>query len=251
MKFYSYLESNFSDDRYASYYGGAVAALRALDKNEDIAILTARSNKSAHQVLIKALEDSFSKELNRYIKIPQERIHFVNDDEFSGGLPHPMNSYERKAYVILNYLQNGNWEKIKFYDDDEKNLSAVKAWVKKKEDSLLAGIRENELLLKKIKNIKLYDIKNFDNKKLIEGNTLKKEGKTLHVFDIDDTLLEVPSKIKVIKGNNVIQELLPNELKTYTPKSDEKLSYQDFRNRIDVEKTVAKLLATKSNILKK
>ena len=251
MKLYSYLESNFNDDKYASYYGGAVAALRALDKNEDIAILTARSNKSAHSVLIKALEDSFSKELNKYIKIPKDRIHFVNDDEFASNLPTNMNSYERKAYVILQYLQNGDWNKIKFYDDDEKNLSTIREWLKKKENALMAGVRENLLLLKKIKNTKLYDIKNFNNKKLVQGNSLKKEGKTLHVFDIDDTILKLPSKIKVIKGNNVIQELLPSELTTYTPKPDEKLSFQSFRDRLEIEEMMKKLLATKSNILKK
>jgi hypothetical protein len=252
MKLISYLESNFNDDKYADYYGGAVAALRALNKNEDIAILTARSNKSAHEGLLKALENAFSKELKKEIKIPRDRVHFVNDDEFSGNLPKNIkNSFEKKAYVILSYLQNGDWDKIKFYDDDNNNLSTVKNWLKTKEESLLAGIKENELLLKKIKNIKLYDIKHFDNKKLIDNNTLKKENKVLHVFDIDDTLLEIPSKIKVMNGNVIVKELTPNELVSYKLKNGEKLNFSNFRNRMEVEKVLDKLLKSKNNILKK
>jgi hypothetical protein len=284
MKLFQYLESinkKFNSQQYGDYMGGAVAAIRALTKGDTIGIITARANKAGHEPLIQAIEDQLSLELGKIINIDREKVHFVNDKNFISKVGDAnSNTYTRKANVILSYIldDNSEYEKIKFYDDDNRNLEAVRSEILKKKNEIkkiiinqLSNLRNdkdnidlknqleyNRNILKKFKNIilKLYDIKEFDNTKLNDMqnakdgiiNTSKK--KVLHLFDIDDTLVVVPSKIHIKVGEKITKSLSPDELTRYVPNEDEKLDFTDFIDPEQIKKTVRQLKNTKENIFK-
>jgi hypothetical protein len=282
MKLALYLElinENFDSTQYKDYMGGAVAAIRAITKGEDIGIVTARANKEGHEPLLQAIENQLSLEIGKKINIDRDKIDFINDKKFISKINSPnSNQFQRKALVILSYIMDDKYQydKIKFYDDDNRNLEAVRSEIANKKnelkqqiDNLLLSLKQDksnkhlkqELLknikiLKRFKNIslKVYDIKQFDNKKLnkLPNNSSKviNQKKVLHLFDVDDTLVIVPSKIHVKVGEKRIKSLSPGELPTYTLNKDEELDYTDFIDNDEIARTVKELKNTTTNIFK-
>ena len=58
------------------------------------------------------------------------------------------------------------------------------------------------------------------------------EGKTLSIFDFDDTIAQSDSWVYVIKNEKVIKQLDPAEFAVYTPKEGEQYDFRDFDRKI-------------------
>ena len=147
MKLTLYLElinENFDSTQYKDYMGGAVAAIRAITKGEDIGIVTARANKEGHEPLLQAIENQLSLEIGKKINIDRDKIDFINDKKFIAKTnTSASNQFQRKAFVILSYIMDNKYQydKIKFYDDDNRNLEAVRSELINKKNELKQQIK--------------------------------------------------------------------------------------------------------------
>lgn len=56
------------------------------------------------------------------------------------------------------------------------------------------------------------------------------KGRSLTIFDIDDTLFHTTAKIKVIKDGKVVRELTNQEFNTYQLQPGEQFDFGEFRN---------------------
>lgn len=173
---------------------GFIAAKRAALKGEQLGIITARANKSAHSSLITRLEKSLNTKIN------PDNIHFVSDSGYDGS-----DAAEKKLNVIKKYSKL--YEKVKFYDDEIKNISIVKN----------SGLP----------NVKAYNIKEFDPKKL---NELKaSNNNTIHLFDLDGTVWKLPAFIRIIKNGKEIKKISQEQFAHgYKLKSGESFDFSDF-----------------------
>ena len=59
---------------------------------------------------------------------------------------------------------------------------------------------------------------------------MKKEIRTLNVWDIDDTLGNTDARVSVLKDGKVVRVLDPGEFNKYQLKSDEKFDFSQFRS---------------------
>lgn len=283
MKYSLLLESVlYNSDKYSTYLGGSVAALRALSRGQSIGVVSARANASSQTSLLSAIEDQLSLELGKKVSFDANHVHFVNDKAFASkfGLSDSSPTYTRKAAVVLSYVLDTRspYEKVKFYDDDNRNLEAVRSELRKYKEQLYNSYKSNLLLLRSDRNnkslrdnvalqkerlsrfkrvsLKLYDVKEYDNKKLDEEKrkrteSLFPEKKVLHLFDVDDTLVVLPSEVKVKVGGVVTKTLSTSDLATYTPNEGEELDYSEFTDADEVRKVVQKVKNSKDNIFKK
>jgi hypothetical protein len=118
---------------------------------------------------------------------------------------------EKKAY-ILTLLSKVYEGKIKFFDDEEKNIVTAKK-------------------LEEINNkIKTYDIKNFKEHKLI---TKKTSDKSVFMFDIDGTLIDAEATVWIIKNDGTKQGISQEDFATGKYKLDmgDKLDFKEFSDR--------------------
>lgn len=282
MKLVHYLESlNFNSPYYSDYMGGAVAAIRALTKGDSVGVITARSNASGNEELLRTIEDQLSLELKKVVTLDRSHVHFVNDAEYvrKSGTQN-LTTYAKKAAVILGYVLDTNspYSKLKFYDDDSRNLEAVRSEVQKKKEEYtnsyveylkkLRSASESERqelkkqlkflsdVLKRFKSVtlKVYDVTQYNNTKLKEsGNNpkLRSDKKVLHLFDVDDTLLVLPSSVRVKSGGKLVRKLSTSELKSYVPSENEELDFTEFSDNTELQKALRKLKSTKDNVFKK
>lgn len=184
---------------------GFIAAKRAALKGEQLGILTARANKSGHDALIKRLEKSLNTKIN------PDNVHFVSDGDYAGA-----DTAEKKLNVIKKYSKL--YDKVKFYDDEEKNISIVKN----------SGLS----------NVKVYNIKEFDSKKL---NVLKTtNANTIHLFDLDGTVWKLPAFIRIMRNGKEVTKISQEQFAHgYKLKADESFDFSDFTNK-DKLKVAAK-----------
>lgn len=63
---------------------------------------------------------------------------------------------------------------------------------------------------------------------MIKLKDILKEGKTLSVFDFDDTLAKTDAWIYVKKNGKEVKKLDPAEFAVYTPKEGEEFDFRDF-----------------------
>lgn len=192
MKLSLYLESKF--DSYLKnleskkYTAGFIAAKRAAAKGQKIAILTARQNKAAHEILISKLEKKLA------VKIPRELVFFVNDSEFQA--PERFsNSNEKKLYVLLQLAKK--FKKIKFHDDEKQNIDIVNRFAK---------------MFKLFPQIKAYDIKDYDVSRLKPMSRDADDTNVIQVFDLDGTVIKIPNlKIKLLDSNGEVKKEFSQE----------------------------------------
>lgn len=283
VKYTALLESLlFNTEKYTTYLGGSVAALRALSRGQSVGVVSARSNAGSQKPLLSAIEDQLSLELGKRFTFDAKHVHFVNDSKFTTlfNVPPTAPTYTRKAAVVLSYVLDTNspYEKVKFYDDDNRNLEAVKSELRKAKElltskylnglrklradrsnvELRSSLRQQKEVLQRFKRVslKLYDVKEYDNKKLDEekrkrSEYLFPEKQVLHLFDVDDTLVVLPSEVKVKVGGVVTKSLSTSQLATYTPSTGEELDFSQFTDEDEVRKVVQKVKKLKSNVFKK
>jgi hypothetical protein len=85
-------------------------------------------------------------------------------------------------------------------------------------------------------------------KKLIDL-LLEIQGKTLHVYDFDDTLVDTNTSVNVIEPSGEIKKLSSGEFATYQLKSGEKYDFTDFDKMIkDSEPIMSNLLQMKKSL---
>ena len=70
------------------------------------------------------------------------------------------------------------------------------------------------------------------NESIIKLTSLLSEGKTVSIFDFDDTIAQSDSWVYIKKGGRVIKKLDPAEFAVYTLKSDEEYDFSDFDRKI-------------------
>lgn len=251
----------------SNYLKGYIAAKRALLKNQDIAILTARGNKSDHDFLIKKLE----KQLNTHI--PRDMVFFVNDSN----LQFPANvkkNHKRKMYILLKLLKD--YDKVKFHDDEAKNVDYVNRFAKlfKLQDKLkaynvknydvskLRPIKDQKDRIEKLIDdiIKEKKIKKItaDNKDLLIDEVLKKSKMprqmaetiihhyalrrkpVIQVFDLDGTIWKLNANIYVKDKSGKERAMSQEEFSKYKLKENETADFREFSDYSEIIKTIKK-----------
>ena len=67
---------------------------------------------------------------------------------------------------------------------------------------------------------------------MIKLKDILREGKTVSIFDFDDTIAKSDSWVYVKKGGRVIKKLDAAEFAVYVPKPDEEFDFSDFDRKI-------------------
>lgn len=92
-----------------------IACIKLHGKPEKVIFLTARSDFDNKELFLKTFREN-----GIDVDIPNVYV------ERSGNLRHIPNVADRKKYVILKYLQSGDYSAVRMYDDDDKNLQTFK-----------------------------------------------------------------------------------------------------------------------------
>jgi hypothetical protein len=133
------------------------------------------------------------------------------EDEDMRSMLSKLKNDEKKAYILklLSQVYEG---KIKFFDDEEKNIVTAK--------------KLEELNSK----IKTYDIKDFKEHKLI---TKKTSDKSVFMFDIDGTLIDAEATVWIIKNDGSRQGISQEDFATGKYKLDmgDRLDFKEFSDR--------------------
>ena len=67
---------------------------------------------------------------------------------------------------------------------------------------------------------------------MIKLKDIIREGKTVSIFDFDDTIAQSDSWVYIKKDGRVIKKLDPAEFAVYTIKPDEEYDFSDFDRKI-------------------
>ena len=181
------------------FSNGLVAMMRAMEKGQDVGIITARSSKEGNQPIIALIE--------RFTKNPIKYKFFVNDKTLSKSLTGSTTAL--KKLQILIEFRNGigqapkKYSKVKLFEDENLNLEAVQ-----NREALIQelGFKKNI----KLDNIKAYDIRLWDFDKL--DSEIKPSKNTISFFDLDGTVIHTDAKIHIKdKSTNTILATLTQE----------------------------------------
>jgi len=271
MNLYSFLKSYAEGEEFRmeklhknGYSNGLIAMARAMEKKDTVGVLTARSSYNAHSALIKNIERLSGSKLSYK--------YFVNDDtkfgrilEFakSRGKDIKLSSDERKLIILIEYRngillsKNGietkktKFEKVKFYDDEKKNLTALS---KAKTILRKIGFTTEELKKIELNGIKAIQIKNFDYDKLDNlqeklDRSLDLDRKAIHFFDLDGTVIHSNATINIVDEKGKIlrkmsQEEFATQFDKIFPKYKDQnvsLDFGDFSKKERVDKYAGKL----------
>lgn len=204
MNFYEITKQKVLNEEKSFIDAGIAAAAKAVKDGHMVGFLTARTNMANHLPLIKAImvavalkmTDDFKDFKMNYKRVrnafKKEFFFFVNDTKdienkfsqyFLPGI-NPLTAFkgstdQKKAYV-LKLLSQVYANKFKFFDDEEKNIVTAKE------------------LEKSNPNIKIRDIKDFDEEKLRDKQT---KYEKIFLFDIDGTLIDAEATIYIKKAD--------------------------------------------------
>ena len=236
MNFYEIVkEASIIEESKKFIDEGIAAAAKAVNDGHKVGFLTARTNLSNHEKLIKQIilmvtlkmSDKMSDFRGNFFKakkaFDKNFFFFINDNPDTVEklkqylLPNmePVNftgsTDQRKAY-ILKFLSEVYNNKIKFFDDEHKNIVTA--------DKLKA----------KNPNIVTYDIKQFDEKKLLNK---KSKYEKIFLFDIDGTLIDAEATVWIDRVDGTKQGLSQEEFATGKFKLElgDKLSFKEFADR--------------------
>ena len=236
MNFYEIVkEASIIEESKKFIDEGIAAAAKAVNDGHKVGFLTARTNLSNHEKLIKQIilmvtlkmSDKMSDFRGNFFKakkaFDKNFFFFINDNPDTVEklkqylLPNmePVNftgsTDQRKAY-ILKFLSEVYNNKIKFFDDEHKNIVTA--------DKLKA----------KNPNIVTYDIKQFDEKKLLNK---KSKYDKIFLFDIDGTLIDAEATVWIDRVDGTKQGLSQEEFATGKFKLElgDKLSFKEFADR--------------------
>jgi hypothetical protein len=221
---------------------GIVATAKAVKEGYKIGFLTARASLANHKPLIRRIINMTALKMSDKIEDYQENLKkaraafvpefyfFTNDPEdmkkklseymlpgmkqddgFFGNSKVRVGNDEKKAYV-LRLLSDIFQAKLKFFDDESKNLVTAKK------------------LQEKYGNIKSYDIAEFDQTKLKE-NTSKPNK--IFLFDIDGTLIDAEATIWIKKADGKREGISQEAFATGRFKMElgDTLDFKEFSDR--------------------
>ena len=181
---------------YSRYHPSLIAAMIAHYKGEEIGLMTARSNRKAHQLMIDKLEAFLG------FKIQRRNQYFVTDtskNQIIAGLP---SNADRKMDLLLKYARGwyighdgvqrlmSKIYEVFFYDDEHKNLETLR--------TAASAAKLND-------HVVAIDAKGLDSAgqwdmlmAVMEHSPPNKPNSSavLRSFDIDGTLVCVPSMIR-------------------------------------------------------
>jgi len=235
------------------YSSGIIAMARAMVKKDIVGVLTARSSYDAHDALIRNIERLTGSKISYK--------YFVNDDtkfsrilEFakSRGKDIKLSSDERKLIILVEFRngilfsKNGierkktTFTKVKFYDDEKKNLTALS---RAKTILRKIGLTSEELKSITLEGIKAIQIKNFDYNKLDDiqqklDRSLDLDRKAIHMFDLDGTVIHSGATINIVSSSGeILQKMSQEEFATQLDKilskhpKDVALDFGDFSHK--------------------
>jgi hypothetical protein len=239
---------------------GIAAAAKAVKDGHIIGLLTARTNMSNHLPLIKAIKVAVALKMTDDFKdfkmnyklvknsFKEEFFFFIND------IPDTMKKLEKyllpgvkidfkgstdqKKAFILKFIPEAFNNKIKFFDDEQKNIETA-----------------NKL---KSQNPKIvtYDIKEFEEKKLRDKKS--KNDKKIFLFDMDGTLIDAEANIYIKKADGIRIRMSQEEFAIASANNSIKLDigdsldFHEFADRdhlMGLAKEFGEIL--KDNIVKK
>ena len=234
---------NMSRTIKEKYSFGIIAMARAFAKGDDVGVLTARGNQAGHVSMHKTIEGVVGK------KLKKSHIYHVNDDIMSERLLDVFGSRSdlKKLHVLVEY-RNGQeltkqyilkkkhkqFERVKFYDDEEKNLIILSDPIIAEYKEILMKIAQDDTDKEVIENLKfdgitVYNIHDFDVakldripaitsyiRKLIRGFG---QAKTIHFFDLDGTVYTHSVKMFVRKGDDTLFPITQEEFAENKPLS--------------------------------
>ena len=241
MNFYEITKDHIINEEKSFVNAGIDATAIAVKKGYKVGFLTARASLDNHKQLIRTIMvmtalrmtdkiDEFKNNLKKVrLAFTSEFYFFTNDtkdmqnkiskyllpkmkdDGFFGNSKVRVGNDEKKAY-ILRLLSDIFGIKLKFFDDESKNLLTAKK------------------LENKYKNIKSYDIAHFDQKKM--KNSLSKNDK-IFLFDIDGTLINAEANVWIIKANGKREGISQEEFATgnYKLELGDNLDFHEFSDR--------------------
>ena len=251
---------------------GIVAIAKAVKEDYKVGFLTARAGLNSHKPLIRriismtALKmsdkiEDFSENLKKaraafipefYFftndpedmkkKLSEYMLPGMKDDGFFGNQKTRVGNDEKKAYV-LRLLSDIFQARLKFFDDESKNLVTAKK------------------LQEKYGNIKSYDIAEFDETKL--KASASKPNK-IFLFDIDGTLIDAEATIWIKKTDGKREGISQEAFATGRFKMElgDTLDFKEFSDRehliklskefssIIVKKMIEKFSSTKLDVSK-
>lgn len=182
---------------------GLIALIRAVEKGDEVGILTARANPKANKSILLGIQKIVKRLSGKDFKFKKAHVHFVNDSQkkYEGS-----SSAEKKANVIRDYMNS--YDSVKFYDDEEKNLDHAKRI-----------------------NKSSFDIRKFDANKLEEPKSSSK--KKIHLFDLDGTIINSPAKIRIKEGKKTVDTFTQEEFAEriasgYKLKENQEWDFSDF-----------------------
>lgn len=184
---YSIFEAHrFEQLHKHGFSNGLVAMMRALEKGQDVGVLTARGSLKGNEPIVSLIE-RFTKHKIKY-KI------FVNDSAVASKMKG--DSTALKKLQILIEFRNGighskiAYDKVKFFEDEHLNLEAVN---NRKALASQLGFEKDI----KLDNIKAYDIKGWSFDKL-DKEINQSDGKVVSFFDLDGTVIHTDAKIYIV-----------------------------------------------------
>lgn len=205
------------------YTRGLVAMARAIEKGESVGALTARGNQRGHLPLIKRIE-RFAGGKVRY-------KYFVNDVDKSKRLYYVKDTAARKLAILIEF-RNGfsgkrKFDKVKFYDDEQKNIDYVDNiethFAKFEKEFRKANNLSSETEIH-LDNIKAYNIKLFDYKKLDDLAEKNRGGNVIHFFDLDGTVIKTSAKMYTMVDGKSVRDISQEELATQMDKISKELN---------------------------
>lgn len=243
MNFYNVIkENNIINEEKSFINSGVVAIKKAVEEGYKIGFLTARASLANHKPLIRRIMSmtalQMSDKIEDYVdNMRKVRAAFVpefffftndtedmkkklseymlpnmkSDDEFFGNAITRVGNDKKKAYV-LRLLSDVFGKKIKFFDDEKKNLETAKQ------------------LETKYGNIKSYDIAHFDQEKMNKKAT---KADKIFLFDIDGTLIDAEATIWIKKADGRREGISQEEFATGKFKMElgDTLDFKEFSDR--------------------
>lgn len=241
MNFYEITKDHIINEEKSFINAGIDATAIAVKRGYKIGFLTARASLNNHKQLIRVImimtalrmtdkiedfKDNLRKVKLSFIpefyfftndtkdmenKISKYLLPKMRDDGFFGNPKTRVGNDEKKAY-ILRLMSDVFGAKIKFFDDESKNLLTAKK------------------LEEKYKNIKSYDIAHFDEKKMKSSSS---KIDKIFLFDIDGTLINAEATVWIIKANGKREGISQEEFATgnYKMELGDNLDFYEFSDR--------------------
>jgi hypothetical protein len=186
-----------------NYFPALLQALCAAYNGDELGLLTARGNRRGHGSLLTAINSFLG------VKIPRRNTYFVNDSRLNTRLG-DKSTAEKKLHVLCDFATgeyvdaqgeikplSKKYQKVFFYDDEDKNLSTVSSYaIGNNFEKVLFAVDARTLNAQNLWNELLQRL---DQKSIVRLG----DNNVIHFFDIDGTLIQLEASIYVVDtGSN-------------------------------------------------